>query len=61
MITRALDASGDPMLRYDDYSTIHMKGIKVDREGNILKHKSCKGEIQRYTHPPKISPEPKHG
>jgi hypothetical protein len=26
----------------------------------ILKHKSCKGEIQRYTRPLKISPEPKH-
>jgi hypothetical protein len=25
---------------------------------NILKHKSCKGKIQRYTRPLKNSPEP---
>ena len=40
--------------------TIHMKGIKVDRE-DILNHKSCKGKIQRYTRPSKIFPEPEHG
>ena len=40
--------------------TIHMKGIKQIEKITILKHKSCKGEIQRYTRPPKISPEPVH-
>ena len=39
--------------------TIHMKGIKVDRE-DILNHKSCKGKIQRYTRLLKISPEHEH-
>jgi hypothetical protein len=39
-------------------STIHMKGIKAIEKINILKHKSCKGKIQRYTRSPNNSLEP---
>ena len=37
MITKAFDAIRDPMLRYDKILTIHIKGIKVDREDNYIK------------------------
>jgi hypothetical protein len=39
-------------------STIYMKSIKAIGKINILKHKSCKGKIQRYTRPSKNSLEP---
>jgi hypothetical protein len=38
--------------------TNHMKGIKVNENINILKHKSCKDKIQRYTRSSKNSLEP---
>jgi len=59
MITRALNTSKDPMLRYDNY-TNHMKSKEVKRENNILNHKSYKYKIQIYTRSLKTSPQPKH-
>ena len=37
--------------------TIHMKGIKVNREDNCL----AKVRYKKYTRPSKISPKPEHG
>jgi hypothetical protein len=40
--------------------TKHMKAQKYIEKINILKHKSYKGKIQRYTRPLKNSLEPEH-
>jgi hypothetical protein len=45
------------MQKYNNYTNHTYEGIKVNRE-DILKHKSCKGKIQRYTRPSKNSLEP---
>ena len=38
-----------------------MKSIKVNREDNCIQSMSCKGKIQRYTRPLKISSDPEYG
>jgi len=38
--------------------SIYMKSIKINREDNILKHKSYRDKIQRYTRPLMTFPEP---
>ena len=41
------------------YHTNHThESIKIIEKITILKRKSCKGKIQRYTRPLKTSPEP---
>jgi hypothetical protein len=50
------------MPKYENYNNqLHERHTKQIEKINIFKHKSCKGKMQRYTRPPKISPELEHG
>jgi hypothetical protein len=46
------------MQRYDNYINHTHEKHKAIEKINILKHKSCKGKIQRYTRSPNNSLEP---
>jgi hypothetical protein len=46
------------MPKYNSYTNHTHERHKANREDNILKHKYCKGKVQRYTRPLKNSLEP---